>query len=163
MNKLIQHYQTCSDMNCPLFDMHELNCKALKEGDCKYQNIHLLIDDDEKINQYVDDEEHGLHREYTNGQLEECTYKNGLPHGKCKNFYRNGKLMWEHTYVDGKLHGSHRGWDENGQLRLECNYVNEEKHGVERHWSDERLWMECMYVNGKLWSSNCYTGEYESQ
>ena len=44
--ELIQHYQTCKDVNCPLFkpEEPEKGCKALKAGNCKYQNISIRLE-----------------------------------------------------------------------------------------------------------------------
>ena len=121
-----QHYQTCSDCKCPLFDIDELNCSALKAGSCRYQTIHMLQD---TYNQYLDGERHGLH----------------------KDWYKAGKLFEECTYIDGKEHGKYKKWYENGQLAEEFNYVDGKAHGVFKWWQRSGcLWGESTYVNGKL-------------
>ena len=111
-DKIQQHYQTCSDCNCPLFDNAELNCKELKAGDCKYQNVHLLMEEDEKLDQYLD----------------------GRRHGPWRSWHDNGQLYMERTLVNGELHGRFRLWRENGKLVEESTYENDKKIGIHRKW-----------------------------
>ena len=112
-----QHYQTCGDCKCPLFNREEpeKGCSTLRDGNCKYQTIHMLKDTD---NQYLDGKKHGKHKRWhENGQLwEECNYVNGEEHGVYREWYENGQLMYEYNWVNGKLHGLYRRWLENGQL-----------------------------------------------
>ena len=104
-NKSIhQHYQTCRDLQCPLFDVNELNCTRLNKGDCRYQNIHVIKDANDS-HQYLDGKKHGKYRYWhRSGKLwHECSYKNGEYHGIYKEWYYNGQLEEESTYVNGNI------------------------------------------------------------
>lgn len=149
MSKLIQqHYQTCSDYDCPLFDVNKLECSTLRDGNCKYQTIHMLQD---ASNQCLDGKRHGLYRSwYDNGQLRhECNYVNSERHRTERCWHENGKLELEHTYLNGKKEGLHRYWHSNGKLWEECNYIDDNKHGFYRLWyEDGKLYAEYLYING---------------
>ena len=130
MTNIQQHYQTCSDYKCPLFNREDplKGCSALKEGNCKYQTIHMLQSAD---NQYLDGKKHGKHRKwYGNGQLEyECNYVNGKENGLYRYGYGNGQLAKEFNYVDGKKHGKCRVWYSDGKLMHHDNFINGERCG----------------------------------
>jgi len=76
---IYQHYQTCHDVQCPLFNDQEpaKGCSALREGECEYEVVHIL--QGTEINQQLNDKWHGLYREWHNdGQLNyECNFING--------------------------------------------------------------------------------------
>ena len=149
-----QHYQTCSDCKCPLFNAG-LDCNVLKAGSCKYQTIHMLQDAYE-FNQYLDGKKHGVHRVWYYSKLgrsslrEECTYKNGKEHGKYREWWNNGQLEKECDYLDGKKYGLEREWYDNGKLRRERTYRNDRKHGLEKWYKRGQLYIQMNYVNGEL-------------
>ena len=163
MANIQQHYQTCKDSQCPLFNANELNCSALKTGNCKYQTIHVLQDASE-FNQELDGELHGIYRSwYWDDQLRvEINYKNGELHGIYKEWYEDGRLWHECNYVNGEKHGTYKEWDydvmlggnnifEDGQLGMEINYVNGERHGIcriRKKWYSDEL-TDTVYINGK--------------
>ena len=151
IKEIQQHYQTCSDSNCPLFNPEDLlmGCRALQDGNCKYQTIHILSGG---CNQYLDDKRHGLWRAWhENGQLSmECNFVNGIEHGIYRDWYQDGQLRLEHAYLDGKEHGISREWHYSGQLWYECNYVNGENHGSWQEWRrNGQIRQECNFVNGE--------------
>ncbi len=96
-----QHYQTCHDLQCPLFDVMspDKGCGALKCGNCRYQTIHIIQNAPE-INQKLNGKEHGLYRcWYGSGKLEiECNCVNGKLRGLYKRWYGNGEVMMERNY-----------------------------------------------------------------
>ena len=157
MTKQIQQcYQTCKDIKCPLFDMYELNCSAFKEGNCKYQTVHM-IQGASDFNQSLDGKEHGLYRVLNdNGQIWlECSYVNGKGHGVNREWYENGQLSVECNYKDGKLYGLCREWYSNGQLIEESNYLDGQLHGRYREWNDNgELIEECNYKDGRKLSDD---------
>ncbi len=166
-----QHYQTCHDLQCSLFDAESplKGCSALKSSSCRYQTVHILngTEDDQKLNgQY-----HGIQREWywsemlsedvkTDRLLEELVYVNGKMEGMQRTWHRNGQLESEKVFKDGNYHGLHRDWHVNGQLKSECNYENGLYHGLYRAWrAGGELCEEGSYVNGKeeglhVWWSN---------
>jgi len=114
-NKIIQHYQTCSDLQCPLFNIQG-PCEALKTGKCQYQTIQILQNAPE-----------------TNQTL------NGKLHGKYREWYEDGNLYTESNYVDGERHGLYREFYRDGNLYAECNYIDGERHGLYREFYREYI------------------------
>ena len=54
---------------------------------------------------------------YNNGLIEmETTYRNGIKHGKEKNYHPNGKIFKEQDWKNGNLTGETKNWDENGNI-----------------------------------------------
>ena len=52
---------------------------------------------------------------YNNGLIEmETNYKNGIKHGKEKNYHPNGKIFKEQEWKNGNLTGEIKIWDESG-------------------------------------------------
>ena len=79
-------------------------------------------------------------------KFEECTYENGLLHGKYEQWHENGQKCVECTYVDGKFHGKYNRWYDNGQKDVECNYVNGMLHGKYESWfKNGQKPVECTY------------------
>ena len=110
MANMQQHYQTCKNLKCPLFDANELNCSILKIGNCKYQTIHVI--QDASVDQYLDGKKHGVYRQWD----------------------RKGQLRLESSWVNGKLNGVSRQWQD-GRLVHKCNYIDSVKHGIYKRWN----------------------------
>lgn len=54
---------------------------------------------------------------YNNDLLQmETSYKNGIKHGKEKNYHLNGKIFKEQEWKNGNLTGEIKSWDENGNI-----------------------------------------------
>ncbi len=163
MTEIYQHYQTCSDTQCPLFNDQEplKGCTELKCGECRYQSIHIL--NGSKYNQKLNGKLHGIYRRwyrgngqlysglnYVNGQLDtECNYINGKMEGLYRGWYIDGQLFEESNYKDGKDHGLFRYWYRDGELWEEYNCVDGKKHGRYREWHGSgELMREINYENG---------------
>jgi len=99
-NKINQHYQTCSDMECPIFNLDK-QCESLNTGQCQYQTMQILQNAPE-----------------TNQEL------NGKKHGVFRYWHDNGKLWIECNFKDGEKHGLYRYWCYDGQLSSESNYID---------------------------------------
>jgi hypothetical protein len=82
-------------------------------------------------------------------------YKNGLPHGICRQFDEAGRLLGKYKMVNGT--GIQRAWHDNGQLQLEVSTVRGEFCGRNRIWlRDGTLLSERFYLNGRVVSADNY-------
>ena len=62
---------------------------------------------------------------YSTGEKErELFFVDGVKHGKCTMWWRNGNLLLEETYVDGNLEGAAIRYDSDGNEIEKKNYVN---------------------------------------
>ena len=62
-------------------------------------------------------------RLHENGELKlECTFKDGLKHGKYEQFYENGKVKLETYFEEDKQDGLTKEYHENGVLYIESNW-----------------------------------------
>lgn len=62
-------------------------------------------------------------RLHENGELKlECTFKDGLKHGKYEQFYENGKVKLETYFEEDKQDGLTKEYYENGGLYIESNW-----------------------------------------
>lgn len=92
---------------------------------------------------------HGVARTWhPNGILAtEQHFKNGLLHGRCRQWDEAGKLLGEFVMRQGT--GVQREWHDNGQLKIEVSTVEGQFCGRNRIWlRDGTLISERFYVNG---------------
>jgi len=149
---MIPCYQLCKDRCCPYWNPELLDCDRLPDG-CDFAVEHLVLDDSDRENQFLDGEQYGLWRDYwENGQLMyEGTLINGQSYGLWRVYHANGQLKSEGNYLDGKGVGLWRWWYDNGQLKSEGNYVNGMQEGLWRHWDDNGQLKEgFVYEKGEL-------------
>ncbi len=152
MSKIHQHFQTCYDVQCPLFNDQEPSkgCQTLNDGNCRYQSIHII--NGTEINQKLNSNDHGLFREWNdNGQLQiEANHVNGELNGIYRDWWDNGKLWEESNWINDKKHGKYKSWYKSGELNVECDFVNGEYHGKYKIWHRSgKLFQEFNYVNGE--------------
>ncbi len=82
-------------------------------------------------------------------------YKDGVPHGICRQFDEAGRLLGKYRMVKGT--GTQRAWHDNGQLQLEVSTVRGEFCGRNRIWlRDGTLLSERFYLNGQVVSADTY-------
>ncbi len=82
-------------------------------------------------------------------------YKNGLPHGICRQFDEAGRLLGKYKMIKGT--GIQRAWHDNGQLQLEVSTVRGEFCGRNRLWlRDGTLLSERFYLNGRVVGPHTY-------
>jgi hypothetical protein len=93
---------------------------------------------------------HGVSRTWhPNGILAtEQHFKNGLLHGRCRQWDEAGKLLGEFVMRHGT--GVQREWHDNGQLKIEVSTVGGQFCGRNRIWlRDGTLISERFYLNGR--------------
>lgn len=75
---------------------------------------------------------------------------NGLKHGICQIFFKNGEISYEYTCKNGMLHGVKKSWYEShGQLEYIYNYKNDAKHGFQVMFCvDGKTRSKKLYING---------------
>jgi len=67
-----------------------------------------------------------------------------------KQYYENGKLMYEGEWQDGKRHGQGKGYDENGTLRYEGELQDGMAHGKGKEYDENGTLMhEGAWQDGK--------------
>lgn len=105
-----------------------------KEGEWSYQKEQQLI----ATETYKDNKLNGVSRKYfsSGGIAEEKHWKNGVPDGDWKLFYRNGKIRLEACFAEGKLEGELKAYSIGGQMMAEGKYRNNLKEGI-WHYYDE--------------------------
>ncbi len=59
----------------------------------------------------------------------QCTFLNGIPHGKMNRFAPDGNILMEALFVQGVLSGTRTKWWENGQLKEEEYWGDGEYQG----------------------------------
>jgi len=93
---------------------------------------------------------HGVARTWhPNGILAtEQRFKNGLLHGRCRQWGESGKLLGEFGMSHGT--GVQREWHDNGQLKIEVSTVGGQFCGRNRIWlRDGTLISERFYLHGR--------------
>ena len=77
-------------------------------------------------------------------------YKNGIPHGSWKVFYKNGVLAHELNYVNGEKHGQVKEFNEEGKVIFEIQYKNGKENGLSvLYYPDGKLREKGNYKNGE--------------
>ena len=87
---------------------------------------------------------------YPNGQIEsECSFKNGIPHGKHQHWHENGVLAREWNFKNGTPDGVGNQWDLNGNLIVNYEIVN--GTGVQKIWVEaQHFFVENTWHNGRM-------------
>lgn len=87
---------------------------------------------------------------YPNGQIEsECSFKNGIPHGKHQHWHENGVLAREWNFKNGIPDGVGNQWDLNGNLIVNYEIVN--GTGVQKMWVEaQQFFVENTWHNGRM-------------
>jgi len=95
---------------------------------------------------------------YDNGRLLfEGEYKNGLKNGKAKEYNISGRLEFDGEYLNGKKNGKAKEYDFNG-----LSFDGEYKYGQRikgKEYSGSELVFDGEYKNGERW--NGYLKEYK--
>lgn len=118
-----------------------------KEGEWRYEKEKQLL----ATETYKDNVLDGVSRKYFScgGTAEEKHWKNGLPDGDWKMFYRNGKIRLEACFAGGKLEGELRAYSAAGQRMAEGKYRNNLKEGVWHYYDEDgNLRKERIYKAG---------------
>ena len=77
-------------------------------------------------------------------------YKNGVPYGSWKTFYKNGQLAHELNYVAGKKDGKVKEFSEDGKLIFEIQYKSGLEEGLSvLYYPDGRIREKGMYKKGE--------------
>lgn len=94
---------------------------------------------------------------FPNGDVQTSVdYKEGLPDGEIKSWYKKDALQVEGYMQKGKRSGTWKLYHENGKLKKQTAYNDDIQEGPETFWLDNgTLQKNGTYVNGKL------EGKYE--
>ena len=78
-------------------------------------------------------------------------YKIGERNGKGKEYYDNGKLIFEGEYINGERNkGIGIEYYDNGKIEYEGEYINGERNGKGKEYYDNgKLRFEGEYLNGE--------------
>ena len=70
--------------------------------------------------------------------------------GRIKEYYYDGKLIFEGEYLNGKKNGKCKEYNYNGKLEFEGEYLNGKKNGkCKEYYDNGKLKFEGEYINGK--------------
>lgn len=91
---------------------------------------------------YLNNKKTGLWKQfYETGAIKsEITYKNNLPFGYAKFYFRNGNISEEGNWENYKWNGSYKYYYEGGQLRYDWKFVNGVRESTQKYY----------FENGKL-------------
>lgn len=81
-------------------------------------------------------------------------FKNGKRDGISIEYYKDGVIAVRTVYKDGLKNGKREDYNEDRTLWSEVEYKNDIKDGIAREYKDGKVWIEKVYRNGKLVSSN---------
>ena len=74
-----------------------------------------------------------------------------------RDYWKNGKLRFEHPFVGDKWCGTLKGWYENGERDYEHGYQNDILHGPVKGWDQKgRVLYEDYYLYGNQVSKEEY-------
>lgn len=80
-------------------------------------------------------------------------YKEGIPHGKSIQYYRNGKIFSEADFVEGTVDGIASYYDENGILVKSYEMKEGLIDGSYKEFhANGKLYFEIYYVRGYVWN-----------
>ena len=107
--------------------IHKQSNRNENIGDFIYQIFDVLKSDADKIkgnykNNISEKNNNKIKKIEPNKQIEKIN--NNLPNGKCKEYYKNGKLKFEGEYIDGKRNGKGKEYNYDGSLKFEGEYVD---------------------------------------
>jgi antitoxin component YwqK of YwqJK toxin-antitoxin module len=78
---------------------------------------------------------------YENGAIKsEITYKNNIPFGYAKFYFKNGNISEEGNWENYKWNGNYKYYYESGQLRYDWKFVNGVRESTQKYY----------FENGKL-------------
>lgn len=72
---------------------------------------------------------HGVSCQYSSFYTETITYRHGVKHGMCKQYYLTGKLRHKVSYKNGKMDGVFKSYFENGKIQRIIQMKNHKRHG----------------------------------
>jgi antitoxin component YwqK of YwqJK toxin-antitoxin module len=79
------------------------------------------------------------------------SWRQGVQHGRFKQWYMDGQPAEERNYENGQKTGTHRGWYPDGKPRFVYEFSQGEHHGKAEEW----------YPNGKPYRIFHYKAGYE--
>jgi antitoxin component YwqK of YwqJK toxin-antitoxin module len=87
---------------------------------------------------------------YPKGSLRaERSFKDGVPHGRHREWHENGVLAFEGFLKDGVPDGVANQWNEQGELV--CTYEIKNGTGIQKTWfASQGIWGEISWVNGMM-------------
>lgn len=92
---------------------------------------------------------------YDTGELFMYTpFKDGKKDGIAIEYYKDGVIAVKINYENGLKNGKREDYNEDRTLWAEVEYKNDIKDGITREYKDGKIWIEKVYRNGKLVSSN---------
>lgn len=99
---------------------------------------------------YLNSKKTGLWKQfYETGKIKsEITYKNNIPFGYAKFYFRNGNISEEGNWENYKWNGNYKYYYEGGQLRYDWKFVNGIRESTQKYY----------FENGKL----KFEGEWEN-
>jgi len=91
---------------------------------------------------YLNGKKTGLWKQYYDNQAlkSEIIYKNNIPFGHAKFYYKNGHTWEEGNWENYKWNGKYKFYYESGQLRYDWNFVNGLRESTQKYY----------YENGNL-------------
>ena len=87
---------------------------------------------------------------------------NNNNNGKAKEYYNDGKLLFEGEYLNGKRNGIGKEYYTNGKLKFVGEYLNGKRNGKGKEYYnyDYFLKFEGIYLNDRKWSGKGYNTKY---
>ncbi len=115
-------------------------------SDGKHNGLYVEYEQDSSVvvkGIFIDGERDSIWFYQVGDEIEEGEYRNGLPEGKFKHYYRQTKqLKYEGEYVQGNPDGKHKWYYENGNLKEIGNYIMGEKHGDWLQFDEQGLLLQ---------------------
>ena len=113
------------------------------------------VNEDNGGNQlYEEENNEGEEMDYNQQQSENM---NDEGKGLVKEYYSNGKLLFEDEYLNGLRNGKGKEYNDNGELRFEGEYLNGLINGKGKEYDyDGNLIFEGEYLNGRRWEGKGY-------
>ena len=75
--------------------------------------------------------------------------ENGVAHGVCKVYYKNGAQWAVGKNVHGKMDGEWKWWKDDGTIWQTGNFKDSVKHGSWIRYKDGKIEKEMMFSEGK--------------
>lgn len=131
----------------PVEKLNQISKSKKKQG----KWVELSGDKVKSITHYKDDQLHGVLIKYwANGNLRsEEEYRNDIPHGYFRDFYRTGMKNRLGNYKRGLKHGKFFKYWSNGEKRTEAHFQDDFEEGlVVDYYKDGTLKKEIPYEQG---------------
>ena len=91
---------------------------------------------------------------YENGEYYIGEMLNGLRHGKGKEYYKNGTIMYDGNFVNGKREGDGKYIDESGNYYI-GQWLNDLQHGKGIvYYKNGTIMYDGNFINGKIEENN---------